>query len=199
MVVLVTHINLVVVPMESPFNKGHMVMVVIALKRNSSAVQMELPQQQAKTLKDVHVQLANMDVAPMVLPMHKDLNSMDALIFQQHHRKHVALAKMVALAVIIPLNTSLIWNMEVAHDFGTADAVVMPIDSKQLKNVRAHANSQLVKMHVKFQRYTAHVLDTIRNITMTQTEILVHNSFMAVAWVILIDSKHWKNARVNVL
>lgn len=199
MVALVIHINSDVVRTESPFNKDHMAMVVIALKRNSNAARMELQQPQARTLQDVHVQLANMDVVLMASPMPKDHNMMVALIYHRHHRKHVASARMAALAAITPLNTSSIWNMAVVLDSGTAVAVAMPIDLKQLKNVRVHVNSQVAKMLAKFQRFMAHAQDTIRNTTMIQTVISVLNSFMVAAWAILIDSKHWKNARVNVL
>lgn len=199
MVVLAIHINLDVVQMGFQFNKGHMDMVATAHKRNTNAVQMESQPLQERTLKDAHVLLANMDVVPMVSPMHKAHNSMDAMIFQHRHKKHVASARMAALAAITPLNTSSIWNMEVVHDSGTADAGAMPIDLKQLKNVKAHANNQLEKMLVKYRRFMAHVRDTIRNITMTQTEISVHNSYMVVALAILINSKRWRNVRVNVL
>lgn len=199
MVAPVIHINSDVVRMESPFNKDHMAMVAIALKRNSNAVRMESQQPQARTSKDAHVLLANMDVVPMASPTPKDHNLMVALIYHHHHRKRVALVRMVALAAIIPLNTSSIWNMAVAHDSGTAAAVAMLIDLKQLKNVRAHVSSQVAKMLAEFQRLKAHAQGTIRNTTMIQTVISVHNSFMVAAWAILIDSKHWKNARVNVL
>lgn len=196
---LVIHINSDVVRTESPFNKDPMAMAVIALKRNSSAVRMESQQPQARTLKDVHALLANMDVVLMASPMRKDHNLTVALMYHHHHRKHVASARTAALAAITPLNTSSIWNMAAVLASGTADAVAMLIDLRQLKNVRVHVNSQVAKMLAEFQRFTAHAQDTIRSTTMIQIVISVPNSFMVAAWATLIGSKHWKNVRVNVL
>lgn len=181
MVALVILINSVAALMEFQFNKDHMDMDVIAHKLNINVVQMASQRLLEKTLPDVHVQQVNTVVVLMELLMLKDHTLMVALIFHQHHKRHVASIKMVALAVITRLNTSLIWNMVVAHVSGTADAVVIQIVLKQLTNAKALVNNQLAKMHAKFQRFTDHVLDIIKNTTMIQIVIFAHHSFMVVA------------------
>lgn len=89
----VTHTNSAAALMVLPSNKDHTVMVVIAHRRNSNAVQMELQQQLAKTLKDVLALQANMDVVQMALPMPKDHNSKDAKTFQQFRKRLAALPR----------------------------------------------------------------------------------------------------------
>lgn len=131
--------------------------------------------------------------------MLKDLNLMDATIFRQPHKRHVASVKMVVLAVITQSNTSSTRNMEVVHDSGTADVVATQIVSKQSMNARVHAKNQPAKMHAKCQRLRDHAMDTTPNTTMIPIEISVHHLFMVVAWAILTDLKQQKSARNNAL
>lgn len=196
---LAIRINLAAAPMELQFNKGHMDMVVIARKRNTNAAPMESPPLKEKTLPDAHVRPANTDAAQMVSMTHKGHNSMDAMKRQLHHKKRAASIRMVAVAAITRSNTSLIWNMVVAHDSGTAVAAEMLIASKPLMNAKAHANNQPAKMHAKCQRFMAHARDTIRNTTTIQIATFARHSFMVVAWAILIDSRHSRNVNSNVL
>lgn len=175
-------------------------MDVTVLKRNTNVVPMVLQPLKVKTLQDAHVQQADTVAVQTVSMMHKDHNSMDAMTFQVHHRKHVVSLRMAAIVLITLSNTSLTWNMEAVHDSGTADVVAMKIASKQLTIVKTHANNhQAQKMHANCQRFTVHALDTIRNIIMTLIETFAPNSFMVAAWVIRTDSKHWKNVNNHVL
>lgn len=145
------------------------------------------------------MQQANMAVVRMVLTMRKGRSSMDAKISRLHHKRHAALSKIKAHAAITPLNTSSIWTMAAAHDSGIVDAAAMKIDSKQTKTAKIRALNQAEKMCAKYQRFTAHATDTIRNIITIRTEISAHHSFMAAAWAMPIDSKHWKNAKTIAL
>lgn len=195
---LVIHTNLAAALMELQFNKDHMVMVVTVRKRNTNAAQMVSRRPLEKTLPDAHVPQANMAVVRMALLMPKAHTSMVAMIFHQHRKRHAALPRMAAHAAITQLNTSLIWNMGVAHASGTAAVEAMKIVSKPLMNVRALVNNQLAKMPAKYQRFMDHVLATIKNTIMIQIATFAHRSFMAVAWAIPIVSKHWTNVNHNV-
>lgn len=199
MVVLVIHINLVAVLMELQYKKDRMATVAIVRKPNINVAQMESPPLKERTLPDARVPPANMDVARMASTTHKDHNSRDAMIHHLHHKRHVASIRMAVVAVITRLNTSLIWNMVVAHDFGIAVAVEMQIVSKPLTNVRAHANNRPAKMLAKCQRFMVHAPDTIRNIITIQIVTFARHSFMVVVWAIQIDLKHSKNVNSNVL
>lgn len=197
--VLVIRINSVAALMVSQYNKVHMVMVAIVRKLNINAAQMESLPLKERTLLDAHVLPANTDAVQMALTMHRAHNLRDAMKHHLRHKKRAASARMVVAVAIIPLNTSSIWNMVVAHDSGTAVAAEMLIVSKPLMNARAHANNRLAKMRAKCQRFMVHAQDTIRNTTTIQTETFAHHSYMVVAWVIRIDSKHLKNVNSNVL
>lgn len=173
-----------------PFNAFHFILAI---------AQMVLQQQLDPILPVVRAQQANMDVVRMALMMLKDHNLMDAMIFQQHHKRHAALQKIKAHAAITQLNTSLTWIMAAAHDSGIVVAVAMKIVSKQMKTAKTHAFSQAEKMYAKYQRFMAHAMAIIRNIITIRIAIFAHHSFMVVAWEIQIDLKHWKNVKNNVL
>lgn len=160
---------------------------------------MVLPLRLDPTLLDVRVQPVNMDAVPTASTMRKDHNLMDAMIFQQHHKKLAAFRKIKELAAITRLNTSSIWIMAVVHVSGIVDAVVMKIASKQTKIVKIHALNRAEKMYVKYQRFMVHAVDIIRNIITIRIGIFAHHSFMVAAWAIQIVSKHWRNVKNNVL
>lgn len=110
--------------MALQFNKDLTATDAIVHRLNTSVVRMALQRQLDLTLLDAHVQQANMDVVLMASTMHKDHSSTDAMIFPEHHKRHVAFQRIKELAVIIQSNTSSIWIMAVALVSGTAAAEV---------------------------------------------------------------------------
>lgn len=170
-------------------------MDAIVHNQNSNAVRMKLLLPKDQTSKDALVLLVNTVAAQMETLRLKDPTLMDVKIFQRHRKNLAVFQKMAAPVAISPLKTSSMSNMEHAPDSGTAAAVVTIIDLKQSKNAKVPASKLKEKVLVCCRKFMVPAPDTIRRSTMTLIEICVHNSFMAVVWVTIIDSKQLNLAR----
>lgn len=187
--------NSAVAQMASPFHKVHSTTDVIAHSQNSSAVPMKLLLPKDRTSRDVLVQRVNTVAVLMDIQKLKEATSMDVKTFQRHRKSLVVFQKTAVPVAISLLKTSLMLNMEHVLDSGTVDAAVMIIDSKQSKNAKVHAKRLREKVPVCYRKFMVLALDIIRRITMILTGICVHNSFMEVVWVTIIDSRQRKRVR----
>lgn len=193
------HTNSDVVQMVLPFKRDHIARVATVPIPNISAARMALQPLPAKTSRDAPVQPAVSAAAKMVSPKLKARTLKVAKLFRPFHRRLAASTKTPETVVAMQLNTSLIWNMAVAHASGTADAVEMTIGSIRSSNVRALANKQLDAMHAYCQRSMDHARLTSNDTTMTRIVISVWHLLMADAWVTQITLNQWTNANRSVL
>lgn len=191
----VIHSNSDVVRMALQFRPAHTITDVIVHKLNINAVPMALHLHKDPIPKVAHAHKANMVAVWMALRPHRAHDLKDVKKCQPNHKKLVAIERMAATVPIILSSTSLMPNMVAVPDSGTAAVVAMTIVSKQLRIARVRVRNQLVRVLAHYQKVMGHVLDIIQYTTTIPIEMLAHNSYSVVVWVIIIDLKRWKLAK----
>lgn len=176
-----THINLDAAQTVLPFKRAHIAKVATAHTLNSNAVRTALQRLKVKTLKAVLAQIAALAAAQMVLPKHKARTLMAVKRFQAFHKRRAALTRIRVIAATMQSNTSLTWNMAVAHASGIVAVAVMIIALNRSKIVRERAKRLRVATHAYCQRFMDHALHTSNDIITIRIVINVWLSVMVAA------------------